>query len=131
MRTLIIAVVLSIYTMNSDRKQKKVETLIQVYEFLHDPEFNAARSDVRKSEDDFSLQDPSTWKVMSSFNYAGNLVKNGALAADMFFDYGAVPLLNLRPSFDTVRDTSMSGNVEADKYYRDFYWLLYEAKRRE
>lgn len=129
--TSISAVILSVYSMYAGGEQKKVENLVLVYEFLHEPELSAARSEVRSAGTEVSLLEDSTRKVMSSFDYAGNLVRNGAVAEELFFDYWGVPLDNLAEQFEGRRGEKISGGIPAEEYYRDFYWLLDESVKRK
>jgi hypothetical protein len=129
--TSVAAVVLSVYSMYAGGEQKKVENLVLIYEFLHEPDLSAARSTVRSAGAEVSLLDDSSRKVMSSFDYAGNLVRNGAVAENLFFDYWGVPLDNLGEQFESKREEKISGGIPEQEYYRDFYWLLDESVKRK
>lgn len=124
-----LAFFLSIYTVRSERRQKRIDNLISLHQFLHQAEYSRARKSIREGECQILLKDPAVHKVCSSFDFAGTLVRNGAVDVNLFFQYWAIPLETLEAPLSSLGDENTGPNVSVKEYYRDFWWLFSEAKK--
>lgn len=126
-----LAFCVSIYTVFSNRKQKQIDNLIALHTFLHQPDRSEARQYVReKLPADATLTDDKVRQVCSSFDFAGTLVRHHAVEGDMFFDYWSTALLSLEKPLSSLATKITGENVTIKEYYKDFWWLIAEAKKR-
>jgi hypothetical protein len=126
-----LAFCVSIVTLLSERKQKRIDNLITLHEFLHQSDLSEARQSVREGNAEPSLSDPSVRRVCSSFDFAATLVRNGAVDKDMFLDYWRIPLLSLHRIPEQIANAKTGSDVQVREYYKDFWWLLDQAKQTQ
>jgi hypothetical protein len=122
----LLAFCVALATLLHERKQRRVDNLVRLHAFLHQDELSKARKAVREAHFPDNLDDEVFRRVCSSFDFAGTLVRHGAVDKLMFLDYWAIPLLTLEPRMVAVADVN-TGDVQMKRYYRDFYWLIREA----
>ncbi|MEK8022966.1 MAG: hypothetical protein AAB229_04080 [Candidatus Hydrogenedentota bacterium] len=126
----VVATVLAVYTAYSESQQKKIENLVALYAYLHDPALSRARGAVRDPAFDASYFSDDVHRVCSSFDLAGNLVRNGAVDEFIFLDYWHATLLVLDKRLGPMWDREMADGQTVRMLYKDFYWLVQEAKKR-
>lgn len=123
-----LAFCVSIITILSDRRQKKIDNLISLHLFLHQGELSEARRYIREDGDQITLKNPLVRRVCSSFDFAGSLVRNGAVNKNMFFQYWSRSLTTLKLPLGQIADNTTGENMKVDEYYKDFWWLLERAQ---
>ena len=119
----------SIVTIRRDSAQKRIDNLVTLQAFLHRDEIGVARQAVREGKAGPSLQDPLVRRVCSSFDFAGMLVRNGAVQKAYFMDYWCISLLSLEKSLAAIADENTGEAVKIRDYYKEAYWLINEAKK--
>ena len=125
----LLAFCVSVVTIFVNIRQKKIDNLLNLHQFLHQNELSEARRAIREGECEISLTDAAVRRVCSSFDLAGTLVRNGAVNQKLFFQYWAGPLIKtLETPLNTIAQT-MTGGVQVKEYYKDFWWLFEEAKK--
>jgi hypothetical protein len=129
----ISSVALSLYGMYTAHQQKKLEALVTIDQYLHQPEISAARAAVREGRAQPTIKDPNVRIVCSSFDFAGSLVRQGAIDQDLFMDYWQVPLRIIGEILEPIQNEMISDDVSVAEYYKDWFWLLAQtgAARRE
>jgi hypothetical protein len=120
----VFSVALSLYGMYAAREQKKLEALLAIDQYLHQPEMSAARAAIREGRAQPTIKDPNVRIVCSSFDFAGNLVRNGAIDLDLFMDYWQVPLRIIGETLEPIRSEKITEGVSVAEYYKDWFWLL-------
>jgi hypothetical protein len=113
--------------MYAAREQKKLEALVAIDQYLHQPEMSAARAAVREGRAPPTIKDPNVRIVCSSFDFAGNLVRHGAIDLDLFMDYWRVPLRILGEKLEPLESEKISDDVSVTEYYKDWFWLLAQS----
>jgi hypothetical protein len=121
------ALCVSIYTIRSNQRQKRIDNLFSLQIFLHNPELSEARRSIREGDSPLKLNNPSLRRVCSSFDFAGSMVRHGAVNKAIFMDYWCVSLLALEQPIASIAADSTGKGVTIKDYYRDFYWLIREA----
>jgi hypothetical protein len=123
-----LAFCVSVITILSGQHQKKIDNLISLHLFLHQGELSEARRYIREGGDQITLKNPLVRRVCSSFDFAGSLVRNGAVNKNMFFQYWSIPLSTLKRPLSQIAENTTGDNVKVDEYYKDFWWLLDRAQ---
>lgn len=118
------AMTISLYVIRSERRQKKLDNLIAVQEFLHRDDLSEARRRVRSSTTKLSLSSKEVRKVCSSFDFAAALVRCGAINEQVFIDYWRFPLMALVKNLSPIGDDAVGVGVTVREYYKDFWWLM-------
>lgn len=124
----ISAAALSFYSIHSERQQKRVDAFIALEQFLHQPEISEARAAVRQSSNPADVTEPHVRRVLSSFDFAASLVREGAVDRDMFFHYWQVPLELFGKRLEPVRTQKIADQTTAEQYYKDAFWLIAESR---
>jgi hypothetical protein len=122
-----LAFCVSLSTARTAMRQKRIENFITIQGFLHREELSDARQAIREGLVIVSMKEPKVRQVCSSFDFAGVLVKKNALDKSLFLDYWGVALTLLDEKFSPMGDEE-TGAVKVKDYYRNFYWLMKEAK---
>lgn len=125
----VLAFVVSIVTLRAAGKQGRIDNLVTLHHFLHQPDLSEARRRMREELVSATLQDPCVRNVCSSFDLAGTLVRHGAVDRHLFLDYWALPLVALDEKL-TLLAQRETGAVQVVAYYKDLYWLLDQARRQ-
>ena len=86
------------------KKSKKMDNWCVLMEFLHRSEFRNARMKILDPVEAYILDNRTAWKICSSFDFAGSMVKNKLVDKNLFFEYWK-PVLEL---------------LEKDKGFQDF-----------
>jgi hypothetical protein len=118
----------SIITIFVNRNQKRLDNLVSIQQFLHRDDLSNARRAIREDEMQLTLQDARVRQVCSSFEFAGLLVRHGAVNKAIFLDYWREPLIALSIKFSDLGQRN-TGRLRIDQYYKYFWWLMGEAKR--
>lgn len=121
-----LAFCVSVVTLIYERRQRKLDNLVQLHAFLHQDDLSKARRAIRESPTVPSIDDENFRRVCSSFDFAGTLVRHRAVNKAMLLDYWSTPLLSLEDKMVAVADQT-TGSLSVKRYYRDFYWLIREA----
>jgi hypothetical protein len=122
------SVALSLHGMYAAREQKKLEALVAIDHYLHQPEMSAARAAVREGRAQPTIKDPNVRIVCSSFDFAGNLARHGAIDLDLFMDYWRVPLRIIGEKLAPIESEKISVDVSVAEYYKDWFWLLAQSR---
>lgn len=112
--------------LNTAHHQVKTQNLLQISNYLHQPEIREARQRLRTTapaEIDFDCVS----LVCSSFDFAALFVKNDLVPEDLFLQYWRPLLLFLRGHLAEVMKQPAFGNISMAEYYRHFSWLLDRA----
>jgi hypothetical protein len=109
--------------------QKKIDNLLSLHQFLHQTDLSEARRSVREGECEITLKNASVRRVCSSFDFAGTMVRNGVVNRKLFFQYWSIPLMTLSHPLDLIEHECTGDSVEVKEYYKDFWWLLEQAKK--
>jgi hypothetical protein len=125
-----MAFCINIITILADRAQRRIDNLVTVQQYLHSAVFSEARRSVRERQVSITLTEPNVRSVCSSFNFAGALVRNGAVNRRIFFDYWSIPIIALTKPLSAIEDVQTGEGVTVKQYYRDFWWLMDEARHR-
>jgi hypothetical protein len=125
-----MAFCINIITILADRAQRRIDNLVTVQQYLHSAVFSEARRSVRERQVSITLTQPNVRSVCSSFNFAGALVRNGAVNRRIFFDYWRTPIIALTEPLSAIEDVQTGEGVTVKQYYRDFWWLMDEARHR-
>lgn len=123
------ALCVSIASLLINRRQKKLDNLVTIQNFLHDGELGQARLSIREGDAKPTLKDERVRRVCSSFDFAGALVRNGSVDTALFFDYWGAALLALEKPLAPLMDQD-TGGVSIKEYYKHFWWLIEEAKKQ-
>ncbi|MFN7563459.1 MAG: hypothetical protein ACK5TH_16880 [Prosthecobacter sp.] len=124
----VLGFALSLYVVFSNQRQKRIDNLLTLHQFLHRDELSESRRYVRESEVKLSLKDPNVRRVCSSFDLAGTLVRHGAVNKELFLDYWCAPLLDLEQSLYSLANEQTGRTLKVKEYYKDFWWLIEEAR---
>ena len=124
----VMAFCISIITILINLRQKKLDNLLSLHQFLHQGDLSDARRKIREQECEVSLKDPSVRRVCSSFDYAGTMVRNGVVNRKLFFHYWATPLRTLDGPLNSIANSQTGDRVTVKDYYKDLWWLLQQAK---
>jgi hypothetical protein len=125
-----MAFFINIITILENRAQKRIDNLVTVQEYLHSGTFSEARRSVREREVSMTLSEQNVRSVCSSFNFAGALVRNGAVNRRIFFNYWSIHIIALTKPLSEIEDVQTGEGVTVKQYYRDFWWLMDEARHR-
>lgn len=124
----VLALCLTVWTILSTRKQKRIDNLVSLQQFLHQADLSEARRLIREEKTEITLENTPVRRVCSTFDFAGTLVRNSAVDKTLFMQYWSVPLRCLRQPLENISEEITGDNVRVKDYYRDFWWLLHEAE---
>jgi hypothetical protein len=123
-----LAFIVSIVSLFINRKQKQIDNLVTIQQFLHDGALSEARRSIREAATPLTLKEERVRRVCSSFDFAAALVRHGVVDKRIFLSYWRIPLLSLESPLSSLFDES-TGSVSIREYYKDFWWLIGEAKK--
>lgn len=122
---------LGVFIFFSNQRQKRIDNLITLHLFLHKDELSEARRCVRESVASLTLQYQNVRRVCSSFDFAGTLVRHGAVNKKLFFDYWCAPILAIEESLSEIAHKQTGKALKVKDYYKDFWWLIDDAKSKK
>ena len=125
----VIATIASVSNMQNDRAAKRISNLISIDEYLHQPEYSNARHLVRDNVTIRSAFDDDVRRVCSSMDFAGSLVRYGAVDEDLFIDYWGQSLLRIDQRLEPLWEKDFGSGDPLRVQYKNFYWLIQEAKK--
>jgi hypothetical protein len=125
-----IALVVSITNFIWSRRQKRVDNLISVQQFLHAADLSDARRCIREKLIPINLDQDKVRRVCSAFDFAGGMVRYNAINRKIFFYYWGWPLRCLAKPLSEIEDNPTGDILTIKEYYKDFWWLMAEAERR-
>jgi hypothetical protein len=125
-----MAFCVNIITILENRAQRRIDNLVTVQEYLHSVAFSEARRSVRERQVPITLSESNVRIVCSTFNFAGALVRNGAVNRRIFFDFWSIPIIDLIKPLSAIEDVQTGGGVTVKQYYKDFWWLMDEVRHR-
>jgi hypothetical protein len=123
-----LAFCMSIFTAWVNLRQKKLDNLLSLQQFLHQGDLSEARRSIREGDCDITLKNPSVRRVCSSFDFAGTMVRNRVVNRKVFLQYWAIPLRALDGKLNSIAHNLTGDNVTVKEYYGDLWWLLEQAK---
>ena len=86
-----MAFCINIITILVSRAQRRIDNLVTVQQYLHSGTFSEARRSVRERQMPITFNESNVQSVCSSFNFAGALVRNGAVNRRISLTTGAFP----------------------------------------
>ena len=122
---------LGVFIFFSNQRQKRIDNLITLHLFLHKDELSEARRCVRESDASLTLEDQNVRRVCSSFDFAGTLVRHGAVNKELFLDYWCAPILAIEASLAEIANKQTGKALKVKDYYKDFWWLIDDAKSQK
>jgi hypothetical protein len=126
----LVSAVAALGRLSTARQQIKTQNLLQISNFLHQPENRDARHKLRATpSEDLDLEGVSD--VCSAFDFAAFFVKNKLVPEDIFLQYWRPWLLFLRGHLAEVMHEPAFGELTMHEYYRHFSWLLDLAAKRQ
>lgn len=108
------------------RQQIKTQNLLQISNFLHQPENRGARHKLRVTGAS-ELDMDTVSAVCSAFDFAALFVKNKLISEEIFLQYWRPWLLFLRGHLAEAMQKPAFGEMTMHEYYRHFAWLLDRA----
>lgn len=124
----IISAIAALGRLSTARQQIKTQNLLQISNFLSQPENRDARHTLRATpSENLDLERVSA--VCSAFDFAAFFVKNKLVPEDIFLQYWRPWLLFLRGHLAEVMQKPAFGEMTMHEYYRHFSWLLDRAAK--
>lgn len=124
----LISAIAALGRLRTARHQIKTQNLLQISNFLHQPENRDARHKLRATASaDLDLDTVSA--VCSAFDFAALFVKNQLVSEEIFLQYWKPWLLFLRSHLATIMERPAFGEMTMREYYRHFSWLLNRAAK--
>jgi hypothetical protein len=108
-------------------RAKKAETLLALFEFLHQNEQRTYRNRLRDPAI-AEVDAEAARAVASAFDFAGVFVRHGLVEAPVFLDYWGDQLRFLAQRMSAYLDTPLFGGDTGREYWKDFAWLLAAAE---
>ncbi len=125
----LVSAVAALGRLSTARHQIKTQNLLQISNFLHQPENRNARHKLRATAPaDLDLDAVSA--VCSAFDFAALFVKNELVPEEIFLQYWRPWLLFLRGHLEEAMQKPAFGEMSMHDYYRHFSWLLDRAARK-
>lgn len=122
----LVGAIAAFWRVSTARHQIKTQNLLQISNFLHQPENRDARHRLRATAaGDLDLDTVSA--VCSAFDFAALFVKNELISEDIFLQYWRPWLLFLRRHLAEAMQKPAFGELTMHEYYRHFSWLLDRA----
>ena len=119
---------MSIFTVWINLRQKKLDNLLSLQQFLHQGDLSEARRSIREGDCEITLKQRSVRRVCSSFDFAGTMVRSKIVDQKVFFQYWTTPLRMLDGKLNLIANDQTGNDVTVKEYYRDLWWLLEHAK---
>jgi hypothetical protein len=123
-----LAFCMSIFTVWINLRQKKLDNLLSLQQFLHQGDLSEARRSIREGHCEITLKQASVRRVCSTFDFAGTMVRNRIVSRKVFLRYWAIPLRALEGKLNLIANEPTGDNLTVKEYYRDFWWLFEQAK---
>lgn len=124
-----VAAAAQVISLGRQRKYAMTQALFQLQLFLAQPHFRSARAAVRLDNWD-GTNPEAAGLVCSSFDFAGLMVRRGLVDQDVFFEYWGPVLCLFQKRLGNFLDETVGGDLRGRDYWRDFCWIIEEAKRR-
>lgn len=118
-----LAFILSMIVTIQGQRQKRLDNLIALHQFLLTDDLSTARQLIREGHVSISMKDQNIRRICSSFDFAASLVRHGVVERKPFTAYWGLALLNLRQKLDHIADDE-TGGVKVKDYYKDLFWLF-------
>lgn len=115
--------------LNAAREARLTENLLVLFQYLHQAEFRDARNDLRDPTAT-RVNEQAAKKICSSFDFAGLFVRAGLVDKDIFFWYRGDALRNLGDVLGKFLSAEQMKDLTGKEYWKDFAWLIQEAKSR-
>lgn len=126
----LVSAVAALGRLRMARYQIKTQNLLQISNFLHQPENRDARHRLRAMKaTDLDMDCVSA--VCSAFDFAALFVKNELVSEKIFLQYWRPWLLFLRGHLAEVMKKPAFGEMTMHEYYRHFSWLMERAAKME
>lgn len=126
----LVSAVAALGRLSTARQQIKTQNLLQISNFLHQPENRDNRHKLRATaSENLDLEGVSA--VCSAFDFAGFFVKNNLVPEKIFLQYWRPWLLFLRGHLADVMQQPAFGEMTMHEYYQHFSWLLDRAAELE
>lgn len=122
----LVSAIAALGRLSTARYQIKTQNLLQISNFLHQPEIREARYRLRTTASE-NLDVDSVSLVCSSFDFAALFVKNKLVSEEIFLQYWRPLLLFLRVHLAEAMKKPAFGEISMGEYYRHFSWLLDRA----
>jgi len=124
----LVGALAAFWRVSTARHQIKTQNLLQISNFLSQPENRDARHKLRATASaDLDLTTVSA--VCSAFDFAALFVKNKLVSEEIFLQYWKPWLLFLRGHLAEAMQKPAFGDLTMHEYYRHFSWLLDRAAK--
>jgi hypothetical protein len=124
----LVGAVAAFWKVSTARYQIKTQNLLQISNFLHQPENRDARHRLRAMKPD-SLDMDTVSAVCSAFDFAALFVKNELVSEKIFLQYWKPWLIFLRGHLAQAMEQEAFGEMTMHQYYRHFSWLMERAAK--
>ena len=124
----LVGAIAAFWKVSTARYQIKTQNLLQISNFLHQPENRDARHRLRAMKPD-NLDMDTVSAVCSAFDFAALFVKNELVSEQIFLQYWKPWLIFLRGHLAQARQQQAFGEMTMHQYYRHFSWLMERASK--
>lgn len=124
----LVGAIAAFWKVSTARYQIKTQNLLQISNFLHQPENRDARHRLRAMKPD-NLDMDTVSAVCSAFDFAALFVKNELVSEKIFIQYWKPWLIFLRGHLAQAMEQQAFGEMTMHQYYRHFSWLMERAAK--